>query len=204
VSVAVWFGFSVNGNVAPETVNPAPFTVAALIVTAADPVELNVTVCVAAVFTDTLPNARLVTLRPRVGFDAPSCSAKVCEMLPALAVRVTVEAVVTEFTVAVKLPLLVPPTNATLSGTVTAELLLARFTRNPLPAAAVFSVTVQLSVSAPVMDPLAHVSPVSTGTPAPLSAIAVIVPVDELLVRASAPVTEPAAVGINCTVSVAV
>jgi hypothetical protein len=175
-----------------------------LIVTDADPVELSVTVCVGSVFTATLPNARLVTLTPSVGFDAPSCSANVCVALPALAVNVTVVAVVTEFTVAVKLPLLVPPANATLTGTVTAESLLARPTENPLLGAAVFSVTVQLSVPAPVMDPLEQVRPVSTGTPVPLSATFVEVPVEELLVNANTPVADPAVVGTNCTVSVAV
>jgi hypothetical protein len=194
----------VSGNVAPETVNPSPLTVAEFTVTAAVPVELSVTVCVLAVFTETLPNARLVTLTPRVGFDAPSCSAKVCEALPALAVRVTVVAVVTEFTVAVKLPVLVPPANATLTGTVTALLLLARFTVNPLLAAAAFSVTVQLSVPAPVIALLVQVSPLNTGTPVPLNATVVDVPVDELLVNATAPVADPAAVGTYSTVSVAV
>jgi hypothetical protein len=174
-----------------------------LIVTAAVPVELSVTVCVEAEFTETLPNARLVELTPSVGFDAPSCSAKVVETLPALADSVAVVAVVTAFTVAIKLPLLVPPANATLTGTVTAELLLARLTENPLLGAAVFSVTVQLSVPAPEIDPLEQLSPVSTGTPVPLSATAVPVPPDELLVSAKAPVADPADVGTNCTVSVA-
>ncbi len=175
-----------------------------MIVTAAVPPELSVTVCVVGVFTATLPNVRLVALRPSVGFDAPSCSANVCVTLPALAVNVTVVAVVTAFTFAVKLALLVPPASATLIGTVTAELLLARFTANPLLGAAVFSVTVQLTVPAPVIVPLAHVSPVNTGTPVPVKLTAVDVPVDELLVRATVPVADPAAVGTNCTVSVAV
>ena len=193
-----------SGKVAPETVNPSPLTVAAFTVTAAVPDEVSVTVCVAAVLTDTLPNVRLVALKPSVGFDAPSCSANVCDVPPALAVRVTVVAAVTEFTVAAKLPVFVPPANATLIGTVTAELLLARFTVNPLLEAAAFNVTVQLSLPAPVIELLAQLSPVSTGTPVPLNATAADVPVEELLVRATAPVADPAAVGTNCTVSVAV
>ena len=176
---------------------------AALTVTAAVPVEFSVTVCVVAEFTDTLPNAKLVVLKLSVGFDAPSCIAKVCDTPPALAVRVTVEALVTEFTVAEKFPVFVPPASATLMGTVTAELLLVRFTVNPLLAAAVFSVTVQLSVPAPVIELFAQLSPVNTGTPVPLSATVADVPVDELLVSASAPLDGPAAVGTNCTVNVA-
>ena len=44
VSVAVEFGLRVSGKVAPETVNPAPATAAALTVTATVPVEDSVTV----------------------------------------------------------------------------------------------------------------------------------------------------------------
>jgi hypothetical protein len=63
---------------------------------------------------------------------------------------------------------------------------------------------VQLSVPAPVIEPLAQVSPVSTGTPVPLRLTTVDVPVDELLVSVSDPEVAPAAVGSNFTVSVAV
>ncbi len=44
----------------------------------------------------------------------------------------------------------------------TAELLLARPTANPLVAAATFSVTVQLSVPAPAIDALLQLKPVMT------------------------------------------
>ena len=42
-SVTAWFGFNVTGKVAPDTLKPAPLTVAALIVTAAVPVDVSVT-----------------------------------------------------------------------------------------------------------------------------------------------------------------
>ncbi len=48
-------------------------------------------------------------------------------------------------------------------GTAIAELLLVRLTLNPPLGAAAFSVTVQTSVPAPVIDPLAQVSPLNTG-----------------------------------------
>ena len=86
---------------APDTVNPVPLSVAELIVTGAVPVELNVTDNVEAVFTVTLPNARLLGLTVNVGTAAFSCSAKLLEKLPALAVRVAACAVVTDETVAV-------------------------------------------------------------------------------------------------------
>ena len=157
-----------------------------------------------ALFTDSLPNERLVALTPSVGISAPSWIAKVFDTLPAVAVSVTVVAVLTAVTVAVNVALVAPAATVTDAGTVTAELLLARLIANPPVAAAAFSVTVQLSVPAPVNEPLVQVRPVSTGTPVPLRLTVVVVPVDELLVSVSAPVAAPAAVGSNCTVSVAV
>ncbi len=177
---------------------------AAVIVTAAVPVDDRVTVCVVAVFTLTLPNGRLDGLTLKVAVPVPSCSAKVCATLPALAVRVTVTAVLTEETVAVKLPVVAPDATVTLAGTVTALLLLARLTTNPPVAADAFNVTVQLSVPAPVIDPLVQLNPLSTGTPFPLKPITVDVPLEELLVKVSEPVAAPATVGSNCTVKVAV
>jgi hypothetical protein len=197
-------GFRVRGKLAPETVKPAPVTAAALTVTDAVPDEVKVSDCVVAVFTLTLPKARLEVLTLNVGTEAPSCRAKVFATLPALAVRVTVSAMLTEETVAVKLALVAPAATVTEAGTVTALLLLARLTANPPLAAAVFSVTVQLSVPAAVIDPLAQLSALSTGTPVPLRLTRVELPLEELLVNVSCPVARPAVAGSNCTVSVAV
>jgi len=98
---------------------------------------------------------------------ALSCSEKVLATLLALAVNVTVCAEPTAETVAVKLPVFDPAATVTEAGTVTAELLLAKLTANPPLGAAAFSVTVQLSVPAPVMDPLTQVSALNTGTLVP-------------------------------------
>jgi hypothetical protein len=157
-----------------------------------------------AVFTLTVPNDRLDELTPRVIADAPNCNAKVLATLLALAVRVTVWAVPTPETVAVKLAVVDPAATVTEAGTVTAELLLARLTAKPPLAAAVFRVTVQLSLPTPVIDPLVQLSPLNIGTPVPVRLIKVEVPLDELLVRVSWPVAAPAVAGSNCTVSVAV
>jgi hypothetical protein len=62
LSVTVWPGFKVIGNVPPDMVKPAPLEVAEWMVTGAVPVEVNVTGCVEAVFTVTLPNVRLAEL----------------------------------------------------------------------------------------------------------------------------------------------
>ncbi len=57
-----WPGFNRSGNVPPDSVKPVPLKVAELIVTAAVPVEANVTDCVDAEPTVKLPNARLAVL----------------------------------------------------------------------------------------------------------------------------------------------
>jgi hypothetical protein len=178
--------------------------VAAPTVTDAVPVEDNITVCVAAVLTLTLPNDRLVALIPKVGVIAPSCKLKLSVTPPALAVNDTAAAELTEETVAEKLAAVAPAATVTVAGTVTALLLLASLTGNPPPAAATFRATVQLSVPVPVIDPLVQLSPVSTGVPVPLRLTAVDVPVEELLVSVNVPEAAPAAVGSNCTNSVAV
>jgi hypothetical protein len=190
--------------VAPETVKPVPVTVAALTVTDAVPVEDRVRDWVAGELRPTLPKAMVVAFTLSVGVPVPSCRAKVLATLLALAVRVAVWAVVTEETVAVKAAVVAPAATVTVAGTVTDELLLARLTANPPVAAAAFTVTVQLSVPAPVIEPLVQLSPLSTGTPVPLRLTPVEVPLEELLVRVSEPEMAPALVGSNCTVSVAV
>jgi hypothetical protein len=97
------------------------------------------------------------------GTLVPSCSAKVLATLLALAVSVTVWAVLTEDTVAVKLAVVDPAATVTEAGTVTAELLLARLTANPPLGAAPLRVTVQLSVPAPVIDELVQFRLVKVG-----------------------------------------
>lgn len=81
--------------------------------------------------------------------------------------------------------LLAPAGTVTEAGTVTALLVLARFTAKPPVAAAAFSVAVQLSVPAPVIEPLEQVSALNTGMPVPLRLIVDDVPLDELLVNAN-------------------
>ena len=63
-------GFRVAGNVAPETVKPAPANVPELMVTGAVPVELSVTGNVVDVFTVTSPNIRLTALSVNCGLVA--------------------------------------------------------------------------------------------------------------------------------------
>jgi hypothetical protein len=61
---------------------------------------------------------------------------------------------------------------------------------------------VQLSKPAPVIDPLAQFSPLSTGTPVPLRLTVVDGPVNALLMIVNWPVTGPDAAGLNWMVSV--
>ncbi len=197
-------GFKVKGKLAPETENPVPLTASALIVTAAVPVEDRVSVCVVAEFALTLPNATVEALTASVGTLDPICSAKVFVLLPALAVNVTLCEVLAELTVAVN-PTLVCPAGILMdAGTVTEELLLDRLTTNPPLAAATFNVAVQLSVPAPVMEPLLQVNPASIGMPFPVRLTIFDFASDEFVDNVSEPDDAPAVIGSNWTVNVAV
>src|ERR1700677_4717513 len=114
-------------------------------VTGAVPVDVNITGSAVGVFTVTLPNARLAGLIVNVDTPAFSCKAKLLETLPALAVRVTACADVTDDTVAVTAALVAFAGTITVAGTVTAALLLARLTVRPPITGAAVNVTVQLS-----------------------------------------------------------
>jgi hypothetical protein len=149
--------------VAPETVKPVPSTVAALTVTDAVPVEVRVTDCVAGEFKFTSPNAMLVALMVNVGVNGPTCRVNVFEAPPALAVSITVCAVLTDVTVAEKLAVVAPAGTVTVAGTVTAELLLPRLTASPPVTAAEVRVTAQLSVPAVVIELLEQLTELSVG-----------------------------------------
>ena len=187
---------------------PAPVTVPALMVSGAVPEELRVTDCgVAVVFTVTLPNARLVVLRLKIGVLASSARVKVLVTVPAVAVRVAVCAVVTEATAAEKATLVALAGMVTKAGRVTEALLLERLTLSPPVPAAALRVTVQVSAPAPVIEPVVQLSALSApgaAVPVPLRLITADGLVEELLVRVSCPVAAPTAAGSKVTVSVAV
>jgi hypothetical protein len=63
----------------------------------------------------------------------------------------------------VKLSVVAPAATVTLAGTLTAELLLATPTANPPLGDGPISLTVQLSVPAPVIDELPQLSPINSG-----------------------------------------
>jgi hypothetical protein len=181
----------VTGKVSSETVKPVPVSFAALTVTEAVPVDVKVTDCVELVFTVTSPKARLVALRLSAGtaveIVAFNCRMKLLETLPAVAVSVAVCEVVTQATIAANSMLVALPGIVTVAGTVTAALLLDRLTLKPSLGAAALSATVHVSVPAPVMDSLLQESELSVAavtavTPVPLSAIVVVLLVEELLV----------------------
>jgi hypothetical protein len=73
--------------------------------------------------------------------------------------------VLTEETLAVKLVLVAPDATVTVAGTITAELLLDRLTANPPFGAAPLSVTVQLSVPAPIIESLMQSNALNAGAP---------------------------------------
>ncbi len=165
-------------------VKPVPVNAAELIVTGDVPLEAIVMGSVEGVFSVMLPNARLAGLMVNVGTAAFNCRAKVFDTPPVLAVKVTDCAVVTAVTVAVNPALVALAGTTTVAGTVTAVLLLLKPTLTPPLPAAELSVTVQLSLPAPVSDALPQAKELNvpgTAVPVPLSPITTVPLVDELL-----------------------
>jgi hypothetical protein len=189
VRVAAWPGLKLRGKLAPEIEKPAPVSVAELMVTAAAPVEVTVTVCVAGVLTATLPNATVAVLRLSVGVATFTWRLTFCDTPPAVAVNVTDWEVDTAATFALNVALVAPAATVTEPGTVTTVLLLLKLTAVPPLAAAVLSVTVQESVAGPTIELLAHVNVPSAGAgaaaPVPLRLITALPLVAELLVIVS-------------------
>jgi hypothetical protein len=138
-----------------------------------------------------------------MGIAAPSSTANVSATPPTLAVNVAACTVVTGETLALKVALLAPDGTVTDAGTATALSLLARATFRPPLAAVAFSVTVQVSLDAPVTDPFTQFSPVSIGTPMPLRATEAELAFDALLATVNWPVADPDPVGSNLIVTVA-
>jgi hypothetical protein len=98
--------------------------------------------------------------------------------------------------VAVNPALVAPAGTVTEAGTVTAGLLLARFTVCPPAVAAAFKVTVQLSTPAPVHDVLPQISPLNPAvalavSPVPLRFTDVVALDDESLAIVSWPLAAP-------------
>lgn len=180
---------------------PAPVKDAALTVTGIVPVDERTNGCVTAEFTDTEPKARLLVLIPKPGIAAPRSRANVSATPPTLAVNVAACTVVTGEILAVKFTLLVPAGTVTDAGIATALSLLVRATFRPPLAAVAFSVTVQVSLDAPVTDPVAQLSAVSAGTPMPLRATVAEDAFDALLAMLSWPVADPDALGSNWMVT---
>jgi hypothetical protein len=147
-SVAVCPGFRVTGKVAPPRVKPVPVSAAALIVRAAVPEDVIVTVWLVEVFRFTFPKVRLLVLRLIATVCPLSCSEKTFEAPPAVAVSVADWVEVTAAIVAVKGAVVAPAATVTEAGTVTAALLLASVTACPPVGAAALSVTVHASVPA--------------------------------------------------------
>jgi hypothetical protein len=132
--------------------------------------------------------------------------AKLLETPLATAVSVAVCAVVTGAAFAVNVALVAFAATVTVAGTVTAVLLLESLTLTPLLGAAEFSVTVQASFPAPVMDALPQESvfneadhPRIIPVPVRPTTARSLVEDEELLVKVNCPVASPVSPGLNCT-----
>jgi hypothetical protein len=141
---------SVAGRLALVSRKPVPVSVAEVTVRGAVPADLRVSDCVVAVFSATLPNARLPVLSRRVGVVGFNWTANVFETLLAAAVSVAVCAVEASATVAVKPAFLELAGTVIDAGTVMAALSLVRMTAKPPAGAGAESDTLQESVPAPV------------------------------------------------------
>jgi len=147
----------------------------------------------------------LVALTLRVDAAGFSCRVKVFDTPPEAAVSVTVCAVLNEDTVAAKALLVVPAAIVTGLGTVTVLLLLETLTFTPPVGAAPVNVGVQVTLPELVIVELLHVNALNVGAvvvPVPVRLTATVGLDDELLEIASWPLTDPATVGLNCTLSV--
>jgi hypothetical protein len=153
VSVAACPGFSVTGKL-PESPNPVPLSVAALIVSGAVPEEVSVTDWLTVELRATLPKDTLLVLSVSAGVPAFSCSAYVFVVPFVVPLNVTVCVELTAETVAVKVAVVAPDATMTDAGIATDVLLLLRVTVCPPEPAAADSATPQASVPAPVIVPL--------------------------------------------------
>jgi hypothetical protein len=139
-------------------------------VTGAEPLEVKVIDFVTAVPTETLPNASDVALALSAGVDGEDEAAELFRLIdvdfdvvPCVAVNVAVCDDVTTDTFAVKRAFFAPEATVTEAGTETAPLLLAMSTTIPLPGAAPFSVTVQVSAPAPIIEEFVQLRPDNEG-----------------------------------------
>jgi len=114
-----------------------------------------------------------------------------------VAVNETDVAVVTAATLAVNVAEVAVAGTVIELGTVTEPLLLASATLRPPEGAEPESVAVHESPRAPVMDVLAHVSPLTVGVAVEPAPLRLTVTPGALLETASCPVTEFAVVGLN-------
>jgi len=165
VRTAVCPGLSVTGVVTPESPKPEPAIEIWLMVRAAVPEDVSVTALVTVVFKATVPKASLLLLRVSAGVVALRLRAKVFEIPPEVAVRVTVWAAVTAVVAAVKPAVDAPDAIVTEAGTVTALELLANVTVVALVAAPL-RLTVQASVPAPDNVELLQERPLRDGAEA--------------------------------------
>jgi len=188
-------GLSFAGRLTDEEEKPAPETEIELMVTAAVPLDVRVTVCVVELFTTIAPNAIELALTLRAGVAAFSWRTTDFDVLPVEAISVADCAVVTAATLAVNVAELAVPGTVIELGMLTELLLLLRATDNPPDGAEPESVTVQVSESEPVTEVLPQERAFTLGAAVVPVPLRLTVAGEALLAMLSWPVNELAVVG---------
>lgn len=186
---------SFAGRLTDEEEKPAPDTETELIVTAAVPLEVRVTVCVVELLTTTAPNEMELALMLSAGVAAFSWRTTDFDELPAVAVSVADCAVVTAATLAAKVAEVAVAGTVIELGMLTELLLLLRATVKPPEGAEPERVTVQESEREPVTEVLLHDRAFTLGVAVVPVPLRFTVTGDALLAMLSWPVTELAVVG---------
>jgi hypothetical protein len=213
-----WVGLSVIGKLPPAIVKPVPEMAAEFTVTGEVPVDVRVKVCVAGVFTVTVPKLRLAVLTANCGFATavpvplrattavlPFVELLFTESCPAAAPVVVGSNCTCRVTACVGLRVIgkLPPTMVKPVPEVVAEFSVTGAV--PIEVRVKGCVVAVLSGTLPKLrlDVLNFNCGVACGldaaVPVPLRATTTVELLDELLLTEICPVAAPAAVGSNCT-----
>jgi len=181
---------------------PAPVNAALLMVTGKSPADVRVTYCVAVELTPTLPNGTLLMSTASLDMAALVCDTELVVSPPRFTGDVDVCTLPADVESATDSAVAAFDGTVGWTGTVATGSPLDMLPVTPLPAEAPFELDVHGSAPATTADVLLHETPVNArgnDSTVPMSPITTVGLVDDVLVIASWPDTEPAEPGLNCT-----